>query len=188
MVQRLLALWCLGVGVASADEPLRDLGLTFDVGVPDVVHLGAVYRPLDPLRLTAAVGTNGFGAGGRFGVAVKIPWDVAPVLAVDIGHFLESDATWLAVELAGEGAAIPILERVGYTYASARAGLEFGNPKATLYLHLGMSGMVADVHGLQAWADKEAGEGVLTIDDARITAYYPSARIGFIVYFKKKGS
>ena len=188
MLQYALALWTGWAGTALADEPLRMVGITGDLGVPDVLHLGLAFRPVDPLRLTTSLGTNGIGAGGRFGVSLKVPWDVAPVVDLSIGHFLESDATWLAVELAGEQAALPVLERVGYSYASARAGLEFGNPKATLYLHVGMTGMVTHVRGLQALADKEVGEGTLVVEDAMIRALFPSARVGFIVYFKRKTS
>lgn len=183
MFTTLLALLCLSSS-AHAGGSERPWGATLDIGVPDAVNLGVAYRPIDPIRLSLTGGTNGIGVGGRVGIAVKVPWDVAPVLAVEAGHYLESDANWVVVGLAGEGAALPVFERIGYTYANGHAGLEFGNPKATFYVHGGMSAVFANVKGLQALVDKEAGPGALRIEDGRLTVYAPSARIGFIVYFK----
>lgn len=188
MVFRLLALLIALTSVATAQEPGRDrirhVGVTFDAGAPDGVNLGIAWRPVDPVRVSVTAATNGIGAGGRLGVALKVPWDVAPVLTAEAGHFLEADANWVVSALGGEQSSISVLERVGYTFANARAGLEFGNPKATFYVHAGMSGIWTKVRGLQAFVDKEAGEGTLRIEDPSVRAFVPSARFGFIIYFK----
>ncbi len=188
MVIRLLSLLLASTQVAAAQEParkpVRHVGVTFDLGAPDGLNLGIAWRPVDPVRFSVTAATNGIGGGGRVGVALKAPWDVAPVIAVEGGHFLEADANWVVGALGGEQDGISVLERVGYTFANAHGGLEFGNPKATFYIHGGMSGIWTKVRGLQAFVDKEADEGTLRIDDANIRAFVPSARFGFIIYFK----
>ena len=79
-----------------------------------------------------------------------------------------------------------MFERIGYTYVNLHAGLEFGHPRATFYIHAGMSGVWAKVYGLQELADAEFGEGSLTVEALRIRAYVPSARVGVVFYFKGK--
>ena len=91
MLRLLFTLSLLCTASARAGD-VRHWGMSFDVGAPDVVNLGVAWRPVDPLRLNLAVGTNGIGPGGRIGLALKVPWDVGPVLAAEAGHFLESDA------------------------------------------------------------------------------------------------
>lgn len=191
MVTALLSLLLALPLVADAQERPRDsirhVGVTFDLGAPSGLNLGVAWRPVDPMRFTFTGATNGIGGGGRVGVALKAPWDVAPVIAAEAGHFLDADANWIVTAL-GEEESISILERIGYTFANAHAGLEFGNPKATFYIHAGMSRVWTRIRGLQAWVDKEVGEQTLHIEDARVRAYLPSARLGFIIYFKRRAS
>ncbi len=192
MVFRLLPLLLAFTTVATAQQPGRDpirhVGVTFDVGAPDGLNLGIAWRPVDPVRFSVTGATNGIGGGGRVGVALKAPWDVAPVVTAEGGHFLEADANWVIGAFGGEVEGISVLERVGYTFANAHGGLEFGNPKSTFYIHAGMSGIWTKVRGLQAFVDKEAGEGALRIEDANIRAFVPSARLGFIIYFRGRSS
>jgi len=172
------------LGHPSLASEFGRVGITVDAGVPDLLQAGVVLRPVMPLRFTVTGGTNAIGGGVRAGVAIKAPWDVAPALALEVGHFFPADAQALAGQISGADIKNPVLERVGYSYANAHVGLELGNVRSTFYVHVGMSEVHATVRGVQAWADQEAGVGTVVLTDPTVRVVAPSARVGVIGYFR----
>lgn len=156
----------LGSSVAHAGPKV---GVMADVGLPDGGNLAAVVQPVWPLRLHAGVGHNGIAPGVRGGVTlVVLPTWFTPTLTADVGAYREGDARPLARMITGDAMLdTPGLERIGYKYAAARAGLEIGRERFTMYLHAGASRVWGRIH-----ADDEADVTVTSI----------SARLGFILY------
>lgn len=167
---------------ARAEEPIRRVGWTLDVGLPDVAQLGVVFRPARPLHVSLTGGTNGFGVGGRAQLTLKVPWDVGPALSVEAGGFVPSDARYLL----GEKTNLPVLQSVGWIWGSAHAGLEFGDPKATFFLYGGMTEMRMNVSGVDAFVDQQLENDTLDVEDLRVTARFPSARIGVKFWFRAR--
>src|SRR5262245_49154807 len=112
---------------ANADaEPLPRFGMMTDVGVPDGATASIVVRPIRALRMNVGVGHNLVSRSIRGGVTY-IPFGtwIAPTLAVDYGHFPEGNANPAIQRITGD----PMfddkqLERVGYDYLDAHAGVE----------------------------------------------------------------
>lgn len=176
------AVFALSSGTAAA-EPTFGIGT--DVGVPDGATASLVVRPVRALRLHVGGSHNYVSPGVRAGVTL-VPFAswFSPTLSVDAGRYVEGDANPLARMITGDHSfKASVLERVGYDYVNAHAGLEFGRKRFTFYIHAGMSRVTTEVHELGATAD-ESGAGVTFVDDPRLRLWTVSARAGLILYVK----
>jgi hypothetical protein len=176
---------------SSADghkkERLAIGGLLLDAGVPDGLMLSAVVRPAWWVRLHAGAGTNSIGAGIRGGAALT-PFGSGPSLAVEAGHYFEGDANGLAQNFSGTSSeASAVLQRIGYDFANAHLGLEFGQERVLFFIHGGVSYMRTTVHDVgSALAGDSATSEPTTITitkDPTVVAVAPSAKVGLIAYF-----
>lgn len=176
------------VRTAQGREAPR-FGVMADVGLPDGATASLVYRPIRALRLGAGVGHNMISRGVR-GEITWIPlatW-LSPTLTVDYGHFAEGNANPLAQMISGDRAfSSPTLDHVGYDYANAHVGLEFGRTWFTFYMHAGMSYITGNVHNLGAATSNMDGSTstVTFTSDPSVKMWAVSGRVGFVLYFAK---
>ncbi len=173
-------------GAAGADNGGGGLGVTVDAGVPDGTNAALVVRPVRPLRLHVGVGYNGISQGYRVG-ATLVPFGTwfSPTLSVDAGAYPEGNANPLVRRATGDATFnAAVLEHVGYRYANAHVGLEFGRKWATFYIHGGVSRVTGRVHELLASMDmSDPTISVTLTEDPVVTITSVSARVGLIVYF-----
>jgi hypothetical protein len=179
------------VSATAAVEPARSLpllGVMVDAGLPDGANASLVVRPFSWLRAHGGGGTNMIGKGVRAG-ATLLPFGGGPSATVEVGHTFDGDANGVAKRFAGSTFSSPLLERVGYDYANAHVGLDFGSRRATFYIHGGMSYVRADVHNfdsvVSSTASMNGGNGSTEISinkDPTVRAWFPSAKLGLIVY------
>jgi hypothetical protein len=169
-------------GAASAEA--RWLGVTVDAGVPDGASAAVVVRPISRVRMHAGATHNAISTGMRAGVTLA-PFKTwfTPTLSIDGGAYPEGDANPIAQKVSGDPTfhSKP-LERVGYRYANAHLGLEFGRRRATFYIHAGWSYITARLRNLDA-ASGDGATMVTFTSDPVVSVWTPSARLGLIVYF-----
>jgi len=162
----------------------RSLGVTVDAGVPDGAGASLVYRPISRLRLHAGATHNFITTGVRAGVTLAPlrTW-FSPTLNFDVGGYKEGDANPLIQMVSGDSSFHnDSFERVGYRYANAHLGLEFGRERATFYIHAGASYIATQVHELDG--SSEDGSTMVTFtEDPNVRMYTVSARLGLIIYF-----
>lgn len=172
-------------------EPLR-LGVSADVGVPDGGTASLSVQPLSLVRLQAGVSHNSVSPGVRAGITL-LPLDtwIRPVLSLDVGHYWEGDANPMARRLSGDQTIdSPTLRRFHYDYANAQLGLELGKRWGTFYMNAGISRIVSTPHDLdqEIMSDSSSSSSASTdttvtfSEDPKVTAWTPSARLGFIFY------
>jgi hypothetical protein len=174
----------LGARIAAAEPPPPSFGVMADVGLPDGATASLVYRPVNAVRFHAGLGYNLVSPGVRAGLTL-VPFKawLNPTLTVDVGHFTDGDANPLARRISGDPTfSSAVLDRVGYDYANAHLGLEFGRKWFTFYVHAGMSRVTGSVHELSAVTSMST---VTFTTDPNVTVWSVSARAGFIVYFLK---
>lgn len=178
-------------GTAAASPLQLQLGVSADVGVPDGGTAALSVAPLSMLRLHAGLSHNTVSPGVRVGATlVPLATWVSPTLSLDWGHYTEGDANPMARRLSGdESFRSPTLERFAYDYVNAHLGLELGRRWGTFYLHAGASRITAVAHDLDAELDRmsdaqSADTTVTFVKDPTVTAWAPSARIGFIIYLR----
>ena len=172
--------------VAEAGERPRHtfgrVGLTGDVGVPEGAMIGLAVRPVRPLRIGVAGGTNAIGFGVRGAVTVKVPSWLGPSLTVEGGMYPPADANGLVSRIAGSedasGSARGVLESVGYHWGSARAGLEFGDRRASFVVSVGVTRLYSRVERIDEWTTDPTDE----VEPVRVTVTGPSAQIGGVVW------
>jgi hypothetical protein len=169
-------------------KPLPLLGVMVDAGLPDGANAALVLRPYSWLRAHGGGGTNMISKGVRVG-ATFLPFGAGPSATVEVGHYFDGDANGVAQRFAGATFSSALLERVGYDYANAHLGLDFGSRRVTFYIHGGMSYIRADVHNVDSivasTASMNGGNGSTEISinkDPTVRAWFPSAKLGLIVY------
>ena len=173
--------------VVLASSPVaaeRSLGVTVDAGVPDGASAALVYRPVSRLRLHAGATHNFVTTGVRAGVTLAPlrTW-FSPTLNFDVGGYQEGDANPLLQMVSGDPTFhAASLERVGYRYANAHLGLEFGRERTTFYIHAGASYIATRIHELGTAAE-DGSASVTFTEDPSIRVLTVSARLGLIVYF-----
>ena len=165
------------------------IGAMADVGLPDGATASIVVRPIRSLRAHAGVSHNMISLGERVGLTwVPLSWWASPTLSVEYGHYAEGNANPLARAVMGDATfESKVLERVGYDYANAHLGLEFGRKWFTFYIHAGMSRITGSVHNISS-ETMTGNEGTTTVTfskDPSVKLWGPSARIGFVVYLAK---
>jgi hypothetical protein len=126
------------VDATVAPKALPRFGVMADAGVPDGANASLVFRPLAWLRAHGGGGANTISKGVRAGVTL-LPFGAGPSATLEAGHYFDGDANGLAQRFAGSTFSSPLLERVGYDYANAHLGLDFGTRRVVFYLHGGMS-------------------------------------------------
>jgi hypothetical protein len=172
---------------ASASRDHGSIGLMTDVGVPDGGTASLVVRPVRALRLEAGVAHNVVSPGVR-GSITWIPFGTwcTPIVSAGYGRFFERDANPIIQKLSGDSTlSSPVLDQVGYDFANARVGLEFGKKYFTFFVHAGVSRVTGSVHNLnQVAADQTSSNSMVTVTttDPRITMWGVSANLGFILY------
>ncbi|MEL6188849.1 MAG: hypothetical protein AAFU79_29870 [Myxococcota bacterium] len=163
---------------ADADAPSRRwLGFMLDAGVPDGGNLNVVWRPDYWLRFHAGPSHNGVGFGLRGGVSL-LPFDswFTPSFVLEGGYFFPGDLDGFVEGVLGASSeGIP--EQVRYAYGNAHLGLEFGTSDFGFYLRGGYSLIDAYVAPPAATVD-----GVRLEGDSHITAFVPTAKLGFVIY------
>lgn len=177
-------------GGAATAAASPQLGISADVGVPDGGTASLSIAPLPLLRLHAGVSHNLVSPGVRAGVTlVPLSTWITPTLSLDVGHYWEGDANPMARRLSGDDSIdSAALERFHYDYANAHVGLELGRSWGTFFLHAGVSRIVSTPHDLDEDLMSDPGDAagsdttVTFTEDPRITAWAPSARLGFIVF------
>lgn len=157
------------------------MGVMLDVGVPDIVGTSFVISPLYWLQLHVGATTDLAAVGIRGGVTF-LPFDAffTPSLTIEGGHVFEGNLNGLARAFGVES---PMLERVGYDYGNAHLGIEIGSPRGTrFFLHGGVSYIRTTIHNMQQVVQEDAGDGSITFNDPQLTGFFPSAKLGFLIY------
>jgi hypothetical protein len=167
---------------------LPAIGIMADAGIPDGMVGSLVFRPKSWVRLHGGGSYNMISSGLRAG-ATWLPLGSGPSLSVEGGHYFDGDANGLVRKFAGPSySSNAVLDRVGYDYANAHLGLDFGSRRVTFYIHGGMSYIRTTVHhlddvvGTQGSGDPSSGTQVSIKQDPTIRAFTPSAKLGLIVY------
>jgi hypothetical protein len=164
------------------------VGVMMDAGVPDGANASLVFRPYSWLRAHGGGGYNMISPGIRAG-ATLVPFASGPSATIEAGHYFDGDANGLARRFAGSTFSSALLERVGYDYANAHLGLDFGSSRVVFYIHGGMSYIRAQIHNFDTVVASEASENggngsteISVKKDPTVTAWVPSAKLGLIVY------
>lgn len=179
-MKRIVALWLsllsaaslsLVPAVAAAKAPPHALGVTLDVGAPDVVGLRLTARPLPWLRFAVGPSTDLFGAGVGGGLtAVPFGGLVSPSLTLEGGYFFAADARGIPQAF---GLGIDP-GKVGYGYADAHVGLEIGaRRRVCFFVHAGVSYVDMTV---------TPSGGAAPFAAAHLTLFGPSAKLGLTVF------
>jgi hypothetical protein len=177
------------IGEESTKEQTRSLAAMLDVGFPDGVIAGAAFRPTAAVRLQAGAGTNAVSPGFRAG-AVLVPFGVGPSLTLEGGWYFEGNANGIAGQVVGSSySSNRIADRVGYQFANAHLGVDFGRGNSTFFIHGGMSYIHAklhnanDVFGGQTTDASGATTTYKINGDPNVNAFLPSFKLGFLYYF-----
>lgn len=158
---------------ARADAPRREsiVGFSFDLGMPDVIGVGVVVRPLHWLRLSAGGSTALFSGGLGGGVSfVPLRRKLSPSFSVAAGHVFASDVNGVP-----RAFGINITDqRVGYDYASLHAGVAWAPiRRVSLSLEAGVSFI-----NLTAVPDGDKP----SFENATLRVWTPSGRLGVTVF------
>jgi hypothetical protein len=109
-------------------------------------------------------------------------------VSAEYGRYADGNANPLVRAVTGDSTfSSAVLDRVGYSYANGRLGLEFGRRWFTFYLHAGVSRITGQVHNLTAEAMSQTS-GTTSVSfskDPTVQLWTVSARIGFVVYLAK---
>jgi hypothetical protein len=148
------------------------VGLTFDLGMPDIIGVGLVVRPLWWLRVQAGGNTDLFSGGLGGGVVfTALRHRFSPAFSLDGGHVFAANTHGVpkAFGLNVDG------QIVGYDYASAHAGLEIAiNRRVSLSARGGVSFI-----DLTAVPD---GSKPSPIKSADLHIWTPSGKLAVTVY------
>jgi hypothetical protein len=158
----------------SASAGHHYVGLTLDVGLPDILGLAIAARPAGWLRLFAGGSTDLF-SGGIGGGATLIPLRTmaSPSLTVEGGHVFAAATHGIPQKIG-----IPVDgQRIGYDYFDAHAGLEVGAQKrVSFFLHAGISYIDMSVR------PEGANAASAGFKDASLRIWGPSAKLGLSVF------
>ncbi|HXI60306.1 MAG TPA: hypothetical protein VNO55_29780 [Polyangia bacterium] len=174
----------------GATPALPMFGLMMDAGLPDGMNGSLIIRPTRWLRTHVGGSYNMISSGVRAGVAL-LPFGSGPSLTLEGGHYFDGNANGVAKKFAGPSFKDnALLERIGYDYANAHLGIDFGSQRVTFYIHGGMSFIRATVHNVDTVVQQQAGSSGLGGSDTTVSikqdpvikAWTPSAKLGLIVY------
>lgn len=163
------------------------LGLMADVGVPDGAIGSLVVRPARWFRGYVGGGSNSISRGWRGGFSL-LPFGAGPSASLEYGHYQDGDANGLARSLVGNQVdASPMLKQIGYDYANAHVGLDFGGKHVVFFLHGGVSMVWAQIHNVNAALHSDTGGTSSTTvvqvgQDPKIKVFGSSFKAGLIVF------
>lgn len=175
---------------APLEKPVQKrlplFGMMLDAGVPDGASASAVYRPLKWLRTEVGGSYNLVSKGVRGGLSL-IPFGMGPSATLEAGHYFDGNANGIARSLAGGGFQDnAVLERIGYDYANAHLGLDFGMRRVVFFIHGGMSYVRATLHNINTEISNQSGDmGSTTVSfnkDPIVRIFTPSVKLGFVFY------
>jgi hypothetical protein len=132
--------------------------------------------------------TNTAGVAVRAGVGVAFYFPITPSLNLDVGHYFPADygplAQRLGVSTADETTALA-LKGIGYDFASATVGLEVGSPRHfSFFVRAGISYWSFNLTQSEALLQAALQDEGLTAEPVQLRFTSPSAKVGFLIYFK----
>lgn len=158
------------------------LGAMVDAGVPDGLIGSVVVRPWKWVRVYGGGGSNSVSTGWRGGLGL-IPFGAGPCAAVEYGSYSPGDANGLVRSLTGgDFGGSPLLEKLGYQYANAHVGLEFGGKRFTFFVHGGVSQVWAQLHSAGTLSGTGSQTVVQVNSEPRIRAFGSSLKVGLILF------
>ncbi len=167
---------------AQQAEKWPRIGLMLDAGIPDGAIGSLVVRPWKWVRAYAGGGSNSVSAGWRGGLSL-LPFGAGPSISVEYGHYADGDANGLVRHLvSGEFNGSPLLNRIGYDYANAQLGLDFGGRRVIFYIHGGISKVWAEIHNLNQAVNNNGSTTVEVTSDPKVTVVGSSLKIGLIIF------
>ena len=168
---------------AQRSETWPHVGLMADAGLPDGAIGSLVVRPWQWFRVYGGGGSNSVSRGWRGGFSL-VPFGAGPSVSLEYGHYNDGDANSVVRRVvSGEFSGSPLLNKIGYDYLNAHAGLEFGGKHVLFFVHGGISKVWAQVHNLN---EAMKGSGSTTIEvtqDPKVTVVGSSFKVGLIVFF-----
>ena len=170
---------------ARHNERWPVLGAMADAGVPDGAMGSLVLRPWQWLRVYGGGGSNSVSRGYRGGLSL-VPFGAGPSVSVEYGHYNDGDANGLVRRLmGGQFTGSPLLDRVGYEFANAQGGLDFGGKRVIFFVHGGVSMVWAQLHNVNN-AFQSSGASSNTVvqvgQDPKVKAFGSSLKVGLIIF------
>ncbi len=175
----------------SASGPgLPRFGLLVSTGVPAGVGASLLFRPVRVFRVSAGPSWN-YVSWGFQGGATIVPWSwaVSPTLGFEAGRYFDADLTHVLQSASGIPTEVrPLLKSVGYTYASALLGLEFGSQRGlAFFLRGGLAWFWLQAHGTAqtttSGGTSGGGEAQVALSNPRLRASMPSVQLGVQYFF-----
>jgi hypothetical protein len=167
------------------------LGAMADIGVPDGLNASLVVRPWKWVRAYGGGGSNTVAKGWRAGLTL-LPFGAGPSLSAEYGSYGEGNANGLVARLVqGNFQGSSMLDKVGYDYANAHVGLDFGGRYVTFFIHGGISRVWSTVHAMDSVIRNSASNTnpnvtgstqVVVNKDPTIVATGSSLKLGLIIF------
>jgi hypothetical protein len=168
---------------AQRSETWPRLGLMADAGVPDGAIGSLVIRPWQWFRVYGGGGSNSVSRGWRGGLSL-VPFGAGPSVSVEYGHYSDGNANGLVRRLAGgDFGGSPMLDKIGYDYFNAHAGLDFGGKNVIFFIHGGISKVWAQIHNLNQATNSSGSTTVEVSQDPKVTVVGSSIKVGLIIFF-----
>jgi len=168
---------------ARRAESWPRIGLMADAGVPDGAIGSLVFRPWQWLRAYGGGGSNSVSRGWRGGFSL-VPFGAGPSASLEYGHYNDGDANGLVRRMvSGDFAGSPLLDRIGYDYVNAHAGLDFGGKRVIFFVHGGISKVWANIHNLNQAIKSSGSTTVEVTQDPKVSVVGTSLKVGLIVFF-----
>jgi hypothetical protein len=168
---------------ARRAESWPHVGLMADAGIPDGAIGSLVVRPWQWVRVYGGGGTNSVSRGWRGGLSL-VPFGAGPSVSVEYGHYADGNANGLMRRLvSGDFGGSPLLDRIGYDYLNAHAGLDFGGKHVIFFVHGGISKVWAQVHNLNQALSGGGSTTVEVTQDPKVTVVGSSLKVGLIIFF-----
>jgi hypothetical protein len=169
---------------AGEAEHLPYVGMMLDFGLPDILALSLVGRPIPWVRLNFGFNYTYlfWGLKGGVGVVPFVHW-VTPSLNLEYGKVFRSN---ISSKVSVPSDAKSIFDGFSYDYYSAELGLELGSGSGGCFF---LRGGLAHVTIQSGPASLSSGGGAgstpstTTLAPTKVTADGPVFKIGFIKYF-----
>ncbi len=158
-------------------------GLQLDMGAPDVSGLSLVFRPYRYLRLEAGGNFNVLSGGLHGGVTVlPFHWGVVPTIHLEYGHMFDGDASKYAGNDANASTKLA-LKQIGYDYADAQLGFEFGaQNRFVFFIRGGLFWLWTEAKNFQEAVNLSNSGAAVTANNPQIRLRGPSVNLGFLLY------
>jgi hypothetical protein len=160
------------------------VGLMMDAGIPDGAIGSLVVRPWQWFRVYGGGGSNSVSNGWRGGLSL-LPFGAGPSVSVEYGHYNDGDANGVVRRLVGgQFGGSPLLSQVGYDYANAHAGLDFGGKNVIFFVHGGVSMVWAQIHNANSALQSSTGSTTVVQlgEDPKVKAVGSSLKVGLIFF------